>query len=396
MTIATTRATRDFVSRAVAAIPPSGIRRFFDVAATMQDVISLGVGEPDFVTPAHVIDAAKASLDRGKTGYTSNRGLIELRERIAHETATRYGATYDPVSEVIVTTGVSEAFDLAVRATIDPGDEVIVPEPSYVCYPPCVGLTGGVVVPIRTDASDGFVVTATQIAAAITPRTKAIVLGYPNNPTGGAVSRDELAKIVALSVEHDLLIISDEIYSRLTYDGWEHTAVSSLPGAHERTILLNGFSKAYAMTGWRLGYACAPSHLIEAMMKVHQYGMLSAPTMAQYAAIEALENGEADVQRMVAEYTRRRERIVDRLNALGLECLRPQGAFYVFPSIRRTGLTSDEFAERLLQEEHVAAIPGSVFGHGGEGHVRMCYATKYEQIDEALDRLGRFLERVCP
>jgi aminotransferase len=396
VTLSQLAASRDFVSRAVAAIPPSGIRRFFDIAATMQGVISLGVGEPDFVTPTHVIEAAKASLDRGKTGYTSNRGLVELRERIAHETATRYGAAYNPLSEIIVTTGVSEAFDLAVRATIDPNDEVIVPEPSYVCYPPCVALTGGVVVPIRTGAEHDFVVTARQVAEVITPRTKAIVLGYPNNPTGGAVSRDELAAIVRLAVEHDLLIISDEIYSRLTYDGWEHTCVASLPGAHERTILLNGFSKAYAMTGWRLGYACAPSHLIEAMMKVHQYGMLCAPTMAQYAAIEALENGEAAVQRMIAEYARRRQLIVDRLNHMGLDCFRPQGAFYVFPSIRRTGLSSDEFAERFLREERVAAIPGAVFGHGGEGHVRMCYATKYEQIDEALDRLGRFLGRVCP
>ncbi len=396
MTATPARTTRDFVSRTVAAIPPSGIRRFFDIAATMQGVISLGVGEPDFVTPAPVIAAAKASLDKGRTGYTSNRGLAELRDRIAHETATRYGATYDPATEILVTTGVSEGFDLAIRATIDPGDEVIVPEPSYVCYPPCVALAGGVPIPVATSAADGFSVTARQVAAAITPRTKAIVLGYPNNPTGAAVPRDELAAIVRLAVDHDLLLISDEIYARLTYDGWIHACVAALPGARDRTILLNGFSKAYAMTGWRLGYACAPAHVIEAMMKVHQYGMLSAPTMAQHAAIEALDHGEADVQRMVAEYARRRSLIVACLNDLGLECSRPRGAFYAFPSIRRTGLTSDEFAERLLMEERVAVIPGPVFGAGGEGHVRMCYATSYDHLEEALDRISRFLGRVCP
>ena len=388
------REPRNFVSARVEAIPPSGIRKFFDVAATMPDIISLGVGEPDFVTPEHIREEAKASLDRGKTGYTSNRGLAELRHLIATDLSTRFGATYHFDDEIIVTTGVSEAFDLAIRATVDIGDEVIIPEPSYVCYAPCVSLAGGVPVHVPTHNIDGFTITAAAIETAITPRTKAIVLGYPNNPTGGAVSRADLEAIVRLAVKHELLIVSDEIYARLVYDGWTHTCVASLPGAWERTIVLNGFSKAYAMTGWRLGYACAPHHLVEAMMKVHQYGMLSAPTMAQYAGIEALRNGEPGVQAMLAEYTRRRTLIVDGLNRIGLRCARPQGAFYAFPDITGTGLTSDEFANRLLQEEHVAAIPGSVFGPSGEGHVRMCYATSTANLEEALDRMARFLGRL--
>ncbi len=385
---------RNFVSARVAAIPPSGIRKFFDVAATMPDIISLGVGEPDFVTPEHIREEAKASLDRGKTGYTSNRGLAELRALIASDLSTRFGATYHSEDEIIVTTGVSEAFDLAIRATVDIGDEVIIPEPSYVCYAPCVSLAGGVPVHVPTHDTDGFAISASAIEAAITPRTKVIVLGYPNNPTGGAVSRADLQAIVRLAVQHDLLLVSDEIYARLVYDGWTHTCVASLPGAWDRTILLNGFSKAYAMTGWRLGYACAPHHLVEAMMKVHQYGMLSAPTMAQYAGIEALRNGEPDVQAMLAEYARRRTLIVDGLNRIGLRCARPQGAFYVFPDITGTGLTSDQFATRLLHDEHVAAIPGSVFGPSGEGHVRMCYATSTAHLEEAIDRMARFLGRL--
>jgi aminotransferase len=384
---------RDPIASRVRAVPASGIRRFFDIINTMQDVISLGVGEPDFVTPLHIRQAGIRSLQEGHTAYTSNFGMLELRQRIVAYLERLYGVTYDPAKEVIVTAGVSEALDLAVRATIDPGDEVIVPEPCYVSYAPCVIFAGGRPVMVPTTGEQGFAVTARQIAGAITPRTKAILLGYPNNPTGAAVGRDELAAIVRLGAEHDLLLISDEIYSRLVYDGWEHTCVASLPGARERTILLNGCSKSHAMTGWRIGYAAAPAEILEAMMKVHQYGLLCAPTMAQYAAIEALDHGEPDVQAMLAEYARRREMFITGLNRIGLACPRPQGAFYAFPSIRVTGLTSDQFAEQLLFQERVAVVPGSAFGPSGEGHVRMCYATAYEQLEEALVRIERFVNR---
>jgi aminotransferase len=385
---------RDFIAQRVRAVPASGIRRFFDIINTMEDVISLGVGEPDFVTPERIIAAGVASLDAGRTAYTSNFGMLPLRRAIARYIETLYGVAYDPEDshhEIIVTAGVSEALDLAVRATTDPGDEVIIPEPSYVSYAPCVVFAGGTPVTVPTDESQGFAITARQVAAAITPRTKSILLGYPNNPTGAAVSRAELAGIARLAVEHDLLLISDEIYSRLVYDGWEHTCVAALPGARDRTVLLNGFSKSHAMTGWRLGYACAPAEIVEAIMKVHQYGLLCAPTTAQYAALEALEHGEPDVQRMLTEYARRRAMFVEGLNRIGLSCPRPQGAFYAFPSIKASGLTSDEFAERLLYKERVAVVPGSAFGPSGEGHVRMCYATAYEKLEEALVRIDRFL-----
>jgi aminotransferase len=385
---------RERIAERVRAVPASGIRRFFDIINTMHDVISLGVGEPDFVTPLHIRQAGIASLQEGHTAYTSNFGMIELRQRIAASLERLYGVSYDPASEVIVTAGVSEALDLAVRAVIDPGDEVIVPEPSYVSYTPCVVFAGGVPVMVPTSAEQGFAVSARQVAAAITPRTKAILLGYPNNPTGAAVSRSELAAIVRLAVEHDLLIFSDEIYDRLVYDGWEHTCVAALPGARERTILLNGCSKSFAMTGWRVGYACAPADILEAIMKVHQYGLLCAPTVSQYAAIEAFDHGEIDVQEMLAEYARRREMFVAGLNRIGLPCGRPQGAFYAFPSIAPTGLSSDEFAEQLLFGEQVAVVPGSAFGPSGEGHVRMCYATAYEKLEEALVRIERFVNRV--
>ena len=393
----TPAARRDPVARRVRAVPASGIRRFFDIINTMQDVISLGVGEPDFVTPLHIRQAGIRSLQEGHTAYTSNFGTLTLRRAIAREVEGRYGVAYDPEdrsSEIIVTAGVSEALDLAIRATIDPGDEVIVPEPSYVSYAPCVVFAGGVPVTVATTADQNFAITARQVAAAITPRTKAILLGYPNNPTGTAVSRSELTAIVRLAVEHDLLLYSDEIYSRLVYEGWEHTCVAALPGARERTVLLNGLSKSYAMTGWRVGYACAPAEILEGMMKVHQYGLLCAPTTAQEAAVEALEHGEPDVQTMLAEYARRREMFVDGLNRIGLDCARPQGAFYAFPAIARSGLSSDAFAEQLLYGEKVAVVPGSAFGPSGEGHVRMCYATSYEQLEEALLRIERFLDRL--
>ncbi len=387
---------RDPVAKRVRAVPASGIRRFFDIINTMQDVISLGVGEPDFVTPLHIRQAGMRALQEGHTSYTSNFGTLELRQAIARQLERLYAVAYDPQHEIIVTAGVSEALDLAVRATIDPGDEVIVPEPSYVSYAPCVVFAGGVPVMVPTTAAQGFAISARQVAAAITPRTKAILLGYPNNPTGTAVTRQELAAIVLLAAEHDLLIYSDEIYSRLVYDDWEHTCVAALPGARDRTILLNGCSKSYAMTGWRIGYAAAPGEILEAMMKVHQYGMLCAPTMSQFAALEAVEHGEADVAAMLEEYTRRRGMFVDGLNRLGLECQRPPGAFYAFPSIAATGLSSEVFAERLLYEEKVAVVPGGAFGPSGEGHVRMCYATAYEKLEEALTRIGRFVERARP
>ncbi len=387
--------TRQRLAERVRAVPSSGIRRFFDIINTMEDVISLGVGEPDFVTPERIRRAGIASLEAGHTAYTSNFGMIELRQRISAHLERLYAVQYDPADEILVTAGVSEALDLAIRATIDPGDEVIVPEPSYVSYAPCVVFAGGTPIMVATNASDGFSVSAKQIASAISPRTKALLLGYPNNPTGAAVSRSELAAIVHLAEEHDLLIYSDEIYARLVYDGWEHTCVPALAGARERTVLLNGCSKSFAMTGWRLGYACAPRDILEGMMKVHQYGMLCAPTMAQHAAIEAFDNGEADVQRMLAEYARRRAMFVDGLKRIGLECARPQGAFYAFPSIARAGLSSDEFAEQLLYAERVAVVPGSAFGLSGEGHVRMCYATAYEKLEEALVRIGRFLDKVA-
>jgi aminotransferase len=384
-------ARRDYLSRRVRAVPASGIRHFFDIINTMQDVISLGVGEPDFVTPLHIRQAGIRSLQQGHTAYTSNFGTLELRRAIAGQLEGLYGVPYDPARELLVTAGVSEALDLALRATIDPGDEVIVPEPSYVSYVPCVVFAGGVPVALPTTAEQHFAITARQVAAAITPRTKAILLGYPNNPTGSAASRAELVAIVRLAVEHDLLLYSDEIYARLVYDGWQHTCVASLAGARERTILLNGCSKSYAMTGWRVGYAAAPGEILEAMMKVHQYGLLSAPTMSQDAAVEAILHGEADVAAMRDEYARRRAMFVDGLNRIGLTCARPQGAFYAFPSIAAAGLSSEAFAAGLLFQEKVAVVPGSAFGPSGEGHVRMCYATAYEQLEEALRRIERFL-----
>ncbi|HEX2033875.1 MAG TPA: aminotransferase class I/II-fold pyridoxal phosphate-dependent enzyme [Chloroflexota bacterium] len=386
---------RDPLARRVRAVPASGIRRFFDIINTMPDVISLGVGEPDFVTPLHIRQAGIRSLQEGRTSYTSNFGTIELRRAIAAYLERLYGVTYQPEREILVTAGVSEALDLAVRATIDPGDEVIIPEPSYVSYVPTVVFAGGTPVMVATTAAQGFAITARQVAAAITPRTKAVILGYPNNPTGTAVPRAELAAISRLAVEHDLLLFSDEIYGRLVYDGWEHTCLPSLPGAWERTVLLGGCSKSHAMTGWRIGYAAAPAELLEAMMKVHQYALLCAPTTAQDAAVEALEQGEADVAAMLDEYTRRRSMFVDGLNRIGVSCARPQGAFYAFPSIAVSGLSSQEFAEQLLFQEKVAVVPGSAFGPSGEGHVRMCYATAYEKLEQALERIARFVDRAA-
>jgi aminotransferase len=383
-------AIRRVVSQAVEAIPPSGIRKYFDLVSTMRDVISLGVGEPDFSTPWHISQHAVESLQQGETSYTSNYGLIELRRLLSNHLEHRYQVSYDPTSELLITIGVSEALDLALRAILDPGDEVLIPDPSYVSYVPCTILSRGIPVPIATQADEHFIPDPARIAAAITPRTKAIILGYPNNPTGGVAPRAILEKIARIAAEHDLIVISDEIYDRLVY-GQEHTCVAGLPGMRDRTILLGGFSKAYAMTGWRVGYAAAPPELVEAMMKVHQYTVMCAPTQAQIAAIEALRSGEPDVQRMVAEYDRRRRVIVKGLNDLGLTCFEPKGAFYAFPCIASTGLTSEQFAEGLLQEERVLVVPGNVFGACGEGYVRCSYAASLPKITEALARIERFI-----
>ena len=379
------------VSPLVRSIPPSGIRRFFDIVAEMSGVVSLGVGEPDFVTPWHIRESCVHGLQRGYTSYTSNYGLLELRQEIARMLETDYGVVYDPKCEALITVGVSEALDLAMRALLSPGDEVLVPEPCYVSYNACVSLAGGVPVSVCSSRENEFRVTVDQLAAALTPRTKALLIGYPNNPTGAVMSREDLAAIARFAEQHDLIVISDEIYASLTYDG-EHTCFASLPGMRDRTILLNGFSKAYAMTGWRIGYAMGNADFIGAMTKIHQYTMLCAPITAQIAAIEAIKQGTASRNKMVDEYDRRRRLMVDGLRNIGLDCFEPRGAFYVFPSIRNTGLTSLQFAEQLLQAEKVALVPGDAFGACGEGFVRCSYASSSKNLSEALDRIGRFVK----
>ena len=379
------------VSPLVRSIPPSGIRRFFDIVAEMSGVISLGVGEPDFVTPWHIRESCVHGLQRGYTSYTSNYGLLELRQEISQMVETDYGVVYDPKCEALVTVGVSEALDLAMRALLSPGDEVLVPEPCYVSYNACVTLAGGVPVSVCSTRENEFRVTVEQLAAALTPRTKALLIGYPNNPTGAVMSRLDLAAIARFAEQHDLIVISDEIYASLTYDG-EHTCFASLPGMRDRTILLNGFSKAYAMTGWRIGYALGNADFIAAMTKIHQYTMLCAPITAQVAAIEAIKQGTASRNKMVDEYDRRRKLMVEGLRNIGLDCFEPRGAFYVFPSIRNTGLTSLQFAEQLLQAEKVALVPGDAFGSCGEGFVRCSYASSSKNLTEALDRIGRFVK----
>ena len=383
---------RNVISKQVRDISPSGIRKFFDILASLEGVISLGVGEPDFVTPWHIREAGIYSLEKGHTSYTSNYGMIELREEIARYLNNRYGLVYDPQNEILITVGVSEGLDLAMRAILDPGDEVIGHEPVYVSYKPCTTLAGGKFIPIPTIVENEFQVNADDIEKRVTSKTKALMLGYPCNPTGAVMDRDGLSKIADVAQRHDLIVVSDEVYERLVY-GVEHTCFSSLPGMQERTIHLGGFSKAYAMTGWRLGFAAAREEIIEAMLKIHQYTMLCAPTMAQMGALEALREGDAQVEEMVAEYDRRRRVIVDGFNHIGLTCFEPRGAFYAFPSVKSTGLSSADFAERLLREEKVAVVPGDAFGKSGEGHVRCCYATSMEEIEEALERMGRFVKR---
>jgi aminotransferase len=379
----------DRVADRVRQMKGSGIREFFDIAQKMEGAISLGVGEPDFVTPWSIREACIFSLEKGYTSYTSNWGLLELREALSDSIYKETGVYYDPEGELLITTGVSEASDLALRAILNPGEEVILHEPSYVSYKPCTAFAGGTPVGVPTSVEDEFKVRAEQIEEKITAHTKALILSYPNNPTGAIMSRKELEEIADVVNEHDLLVISDEVYDKLTYEG-THTCFAALNGMKERTIVLNGFSKAYAMTGWRLGYAAGNKEIIEAMMKIHQYVMMCAPITAQMAAIEALRC-EDEVERMVSEYNRRRRLMVNGLNTLGMSCFKPKGAFYTFPSIKSTGLTSEEFAKQLLFDEKVVVIPGSVFGACGEGFVRCSYAVSQYELKEALERIGEFL-----
>ena len=378
----------------VVQIKPSGIRKFFDLAETMKEVISLGVGEPDFPTPWQIRSAGIRSLEDSKTRYTANRGLQTLRETIAGYLNRKYQLTYDPNTEVLVTVGGSEAIDGCIRATVRPGDEVIIPQPSYVCYEPITQLVGGVPVVIETKAEDDFKLTADALRAAITPKTKVLILPYPCNPTGGIMEKEDLEQIANVLRDTNILVISDEIYAELTYGGKKHVSIASIPGMWERTLLVNGFSKAFSMTGWRLGYACGPREVMDQVTKIHQYAIMCAPTTSQYAAIEAMTNCDDVVADMVEEYDTRRRMIVDGFNRLGLTCRDPKGAFYAFPCIKSTGLTSEEFCARLLESKHVAVIPGTAFGVGGEGFVRAsyCYSTKH--IKEALKRIGEFLEEL--
>ncbi len=380
------------ISQRANRIAPSGIRKFFELLASMEGVISLGVGEPDFTTPWHISEAAIYSLGKGYTMYTSNSGMPELRQELARYLEDSYDVRYDPDGELLITVGVSEGLDLVTRAILNPGDEVIMSDPCYVAYEPCVLLAGGETIKVPTNQDNDFEVSAADIEARITDKTKAILIGYPANPTGAVTSRDKLLQVAELALRHQLLVISDEIYARLVY-GVEHTCFASLPGVKENTILLGGFSKAYAMTGWRIGYAAGPAEIIAAMTKIHQYTMMCVPTMSQIAAIEALRSGESSALEMVEDYNRRRGIIVKGLNDIGLTCFEPRGAFYAFPSIKCTGMTSEEFAEKLLVEEKVAVVPGTAFGKCGEGYVRCCYATSLADIEEALSRMKRFVGR---
>jgi len=383
---------REVLSKRVRLVKPSGIRKFFDIINTMPDVISLGIGEPDFVTPEHISRAGIRSIEEGHTHYTSNYGKLELREEIAAMLDRRYGLKYNPAKEILVTVGVSEGVDLAMRTLINPGNEVISLDPGYVAYEADIIFADGVPVPVPTYAKFDFGVRASEIAAAITPRTKMILLGNPNNPTGAVVPRAELEGIAKLAIEHDLIVAVDEVYSRLVYET-EHVSIAAMPGMRERTVLLDGFSKAYAMTGWRIGYVAAPKYILEAMVKIHQYTIMCAGTAAQEAGLEALRHGEEDVQAMHNDYARRRRMFVDGLNRIGLTCCEPHGAFYAFPSIARTGLNDEDFTEKLLFEEKVAVVPGSAFGAAGAGYVRCSYCTSYGKLEEALVRLERFVKK---
>ncbi len=374
-------------------IPRSGIREFFDLVQNQSGVISLGVGEPDFVTPWHIREAAIYALERGRTGYTSNLGLLKLREAISTHVEKSFGVAYDPQKQILIAVGVSEALDIAIRALVNPGDEVLYHEPCYVSYAPSVSLALGKPVPVACKAENGFAVTAEAIEKAITPRSKVLLLNFPTNPTGGTMTRVELLRIAEVVMRHNLIVLTDEIYSELTFEG-EHVSIASLPGMRERTVFLHGFSKAYAMTGFRIGYACGPAEIIEAMMRIHQYSMLCASIISQEAALEAILHGEPDTAEMREQYKARRNFIVNAFNSMGLTCHLPRGSFYAFPCIRSAGLSSKEFAVRLLQEEKVACVPGSAFGASGEGYLRCCFATALDQIQIATERMAKFVERV--
>ena len=383
----------EILSQRIQKIPPSGIRKYFDLLEGMEGGISLGVGEPDFQTPWHIRDAGIYSLEKGFTKYTPNAGLSDLRREISHYLKRRFDLEYAPIGQILVTVGGSEGLDLCFRCLLEPGDEVIIPTPSFVCYGPLVSMIHGVPVYVETRAENEFRLTPGELRAAITPRTKAVVLPFPNNPTGGIMGREDLEALAEVLRGTNIMVISDEIYAELTY-GQRHVSMANIPDMYERTIVVNGFSKAYSMTGWRMGYLCGPKELIAAMTKLHQYGIMSAPTTSQYAAIEAVRGGDQDIESMRDEYNGRRRFLVDGFRKLGLDCFEPRGAFYTFPCIKSTGLTSEEFCDRFLAEEKVAVIPGSAFGPGGEGYVRACYAASMKNLDEALRRLERFLNRL--
>ena len=386
---------RNPLSKTIVGIEPSGIRKFFDIVNEMDDAISLGVGEPDFDTPWHVRDEGIYSLEKGRTFYTSNAGLKDLKVEIARYLERKYSVSYDLDHEILVTVGGSEAIDIAMRAMLDPGDEVLIPQPSFVSYLPCAVLANGVPVVIELKAEDEFRLTAEALQAAITPRTKILVLPFPNNPTGANMRRGDLEEIAKVVIEHDLYVISDEIYAELTYGEEPHVSVASLPGMWERTVLINGFSKAYAMTGWRLGYACGPKVILEQMLKIHQFAIMCAPTTSQYAAVEALKNGDADIERMREEYDARRRYLLHRFREMGISCFEPYGAFYMFPCIKKFGMTSEEFAEKLLECEKVAVVPGTAFGAGGEGFVRVSYASSLSDLKKAAEHIERFIANLA-
>ena len=385
---------RNPLSDVVIDIKPSGIRKFFDIVSEMKDAISLGVGEPDFDTPWHIREEAIYTLEKGKTVYTSNAGLIELREEICRYLKRRFNVSYDYKSEVMITVGGSEAIDIALRAMVNPGDEVIIPEPCYVSYLPCVQLTYGKPVIINLKEENQFRLTKKELLDAVTDKTKVLILPFPNNPTGAVMTREDLKDIAEVCIERDIFVISDEIYAELTYTGERHVTIAELPGMRERTVLINGFSKAYAMTSWRLGYACAPENILSQMLKIHQFAIMCAPTTSQYAAVDALRNGDDDVASMTQSYNQRRRFVLNSFKEMGIECFEPFGAFYTFPNIKKFGLTSDEFANRFLQEEKVAVVPGTAFGDSGEGFLRISYAYSIEQLKEALGRLSSFVEKL--
>ncbi|HNQ28550.1 MAG TPA: aminotransferase class I/II-fold pyridoxal phosphate-dependent enzyme [Methanolinea sp.] len=384
---------RDYISKKGREIPPSGIRKFFDLALTMEEVISLGVGEPDFSTPWNICEASIYSIEQGGTSYTSNRGLQTLREALSRYLHAHYGLSYHPDNEMIITTGVSEGLDIAIRAVVDPGDEVLVAEPCYVSYAPCVTLAGGMPIAVPCVEKDRFRLNPDRLMERVTPRSKALIINFPNNPTGAVMRREDLQAVADIVCDHDLVLISDEVYAELTYEG-SHVASATVGDLASRTITLNGFSKAYAMTGWRIGYLCAPREICDAALKIHQYVMLCAPVMGQVAALEGIRRGEEEKDRMVREYRVRRNLFVESLNRIGLTCHLPEGAFYAFPSVEGTGLSDYEFAERLLKEEHVAVVPGSVFGQGGAGHLRCAYAVSRKDLNEAVRRMEQFISQV--